>query len=218
MATGNSEMIDYLLTRRSVMAQNLNDPAPNQEELDKILTVASRVPDHGKLAPWYFIVFSGEQRDVVGRKIEEIFARENPNAKAEHLAIEKSRLSRAPLVIAVVSRIRTGKPPKWEQLLSSGAVCMNMIHAAHSLGYGAQWLSEWYSFDEEFKAYIGLDQGDHIAGFIHIGSVAEKPEERPRPDLEKIVTNWEEGKSLNKGDEYASDKFGIPNDGFSFSR
>ncbi len=217
MATENSGIVDYLLTRRSVMAQNLNAPAPSDSELEIILTIGARVPDHGKLSPWYFMVFSGDHRDVVGRKIQGIYAQHNPMAKKEHLDIEGNRFSRAPLVIGVISRVRAGKPPLWEQILSSGASCMNIVHAANAMGYGAQWLSEWYSFDEEFKDYIGVDRGDHIAGFIHIGSVNEKPDERPRPDLTKIVTHWEEGCTAAKGDEYASGKFGYSNSGFDLS-
>ena len=142
---------------------------------------------------------------------------DNPDAKPEHREIEEGRFTRAPLVVGVVSRIRTGKPPMWEQILSSGAVCMNMVMAANACGYGAQWLTEWYAYDTRFREFLGLDARDTIAGFIHIGRVDETPEDRPRPDLAHIVTQWEEGKAINKGEQYNADKFGMPLQGFDFS-
>ncbi len=211
------ELLDYLLHRRSVMAQTMHEPAPSESELQKILEAGARVPDHGKLSPWYFIVFEGGQRDVVGKKVRDIYSAQNPNAKPEHLEIEGNRFSRAPLVIGVISRIRTGKVPMWEQALSAGAACQNIVLAANASGYAAQWLTEWYAFDQEFRVYLGLDGRDNVAGFIHIGTPSEIPSERPRPDLQNITTKWEEGGALNKGDMYNSPKFGMPAAGFNFS-
>ena len=198
----SEETLEYLLSRRSVMAQLLSDPAPSDAELRTILQAAARVPDHGKLSPWYFIVFKGDQRAVIGDKIKQIYVADNPDAGDAHIDIEATRFTRAPLVVGVVSRVRMGKPPMWEQLLSSGAVCMNLVMAANASGYGAQWLSEWYSYDNRFKEYLGLDARDHISGFIHIGTAEDTPDDRPRPNLDDIVTNWEEGAPLNKGEQY----------------
>ncbi len=210
--------LEYLLSRRSVMAQLLSDPAPTSEELGTMIQAAARVPDHGKLSPWYFIVFQGDQRAVIGKKIKEMYVADNPGAGDAHIDIEATRFTRAPLVVGVVSRVRMGKPPMWEQILSSGAVCMNLVMAANASGYGAQWLSEWYSYDARFKEYLGLDARDHIAGFIHIGTVEDTPDDRPRPNLDDIVTYWEEGAPLNKGEQYNVEKFGIPTQGFDLSQ
>ncbi len=211
------ELLEYLLHRRSVMAQTMCDPAPSEDELQRILEAGARVPDHGKLAPWYFIVFEGDKREIIGEKIRDIYAVQNPNAKQEHLRIEEERFIRAPLVVGVISRIKTGKPPMWEQILSAGAVCQNIVLATNASGYAAQWLTEWYAFDEDFRDYLGLDARDTVAGFIHIGTPSEMPSERPRPDLSDITTQWEEGVKPNKGDAYNSPKFGIPDAGFNLS-
>lgn len=213
----SEETLEYLLSRRSVMAQLLSGPAPSDTELRTILQAAARVPDHGKLSPWYFIVFKGDQRAVIDEKIKALYLDDNPEAKDAHIDIEATRFTRAPLVVGVVSRVRMGKPPMWEQVLSSGAVCMNLVMAANASGYGAQWLSEWYSYDARFKEYLGLDARDHIAGFIHIGTAEDLPEDRPRPNLDDIVTNWEEGAPLNKGERYNAEKFGFPETGFDLS-
>ena len=212
------EFISYLEKRRSVMAQNLEEPSPRALELEKILEIGARVPDHGKLAPWYFLVFQGKQREIIGKKIRSLYHEQNPDAKEAHLDIEEGRFTRAPLVIGVVSRMKEGKPPQWEQILSSGAVCMNIVHAVYGLGYAAQWLTEWYAFDDAFKSYLRCDEKDHIAGFIHIGTPIEQPEERDRPKLSDIVTYWEEGCSPVKGDHYGKDGFGFSNAGFNFTK
>ncbi len=217
-AVKSDETLEYLTSRRSVMAQLLQEPAPSSQELDRILSAAARVPDHGKLSPWYFLVFEGEKRVRIGQKIKDIFLEDTPDASPAHIEIEETRFTRAPLVVGVISRIRKGKPPMWEQVLSSGAVCMNMVMAANASGYGAQWLTEWYAYDDRFRSYLGLDERDTIAGFIHIGTANETPDDRPRPDLDDIVTHWEEGAPLNKGDKYGADKFGIPRQGFDFSK
>ncbi len=209
----SAQVMEYLSKRRTCMAKHMVEPAPSREEVKQILNVATRVPDHGQLSPWYFMVFEGDKRDAVDAKITELFLEKNTDYTPKQLDIETRRFKRAPMVIAVVSRIRNGKP-MWEQILSSGAVCMNMILAANASGYGTQWLTEWFSYDEEFKAYLGLDARDHIAGFIHMGSVQDAPKDRPRPDVDALVTYWEEGAALNKGDKAEANKFGIPEIGF----
>lgn len=211
----SQDTLDYLLKRRSVTAQNLSAPGPDEQVLSRILTAAMRVPDHGKLCPWYFIVLQGEQRAQASQKIKTLYQADNPNAKDAHVKIEGQRLMRAPVVVAVVSRMRTGKPPMWEQVLSSGAVCMNMVMAANAAGFGAQWLTEWYAYDQRFKGYLGLDDIDNIAGFIHIGTPEDIPDDRPRPNMDDLVTFWQEGCTLKKGEGYASPKFDLPVHGFS---
>ncbi len=213
----SDELMNYLLNRRSVMAANMQEPGPSKEELRDIITAAARVPDHGKLSPFYFLVFEGEQRTVIGKKLRELYPNENPKATATHLENEEARFLRAPVVVAVVSRIRNAKIPIWEQFLCAGAACMNLVLAANATGYVAQWLSEWYAFDPDFKAYLGLDERDNIAGFIYLGSASEEPSERPRPDIDALVSYWEEGVQAKKGDVYASPKFGVPEAGFDLS-
>ncbi len=190
--------------------------APTSAEIKDILSVASRVPDHGKLHPWHFIVFDGERRRDVGEVLRDAYLVEEPEAAPAKLDLEAGRFLRAPLVILVVSRLRPAKKPQWEQILSSGAACFNLCLAANALGYGTNWLSEWYSYNDVFKQKIGLDARDHIAGAIYIGNVKEMPEERKRPDLDTIVTYWQKDVPLNKGDQYDPEKTYVPIKGFTF--
>jgi nitroreductase len=184
-----NETVSFLRARRSVPPAQLREPGPSADELDTILAIASRVPDHGKLAPWRFIVIAGEARHRLGETIARIHAADCPDAGEDKLAAERGRLSRAPLVIAVVSRARPHpKIPDWEQVLSAGAVCMNLVTAANALGYGTAWITEWIAYDRRFLDAIGLDPDERIAGFIHVGRPAMTPSDRPRPDLAQIVT------------------------------
>ena len=215
-AKKSPETLDYLLRRRSCPIKSLGDPGPNDDEIRTILTAAARVPDHGKLFPWYFVVFKGEERKAAGALLKKAYLEEEPNAAPAKLDLEANRFMRAPVIIAVISRVREGKHPVWEQVLSAGAVCHNLSLAAHASGFGAVWLTEWHSYNETFRSELGLDEKDHIAGFIYIGTPAESPEERERPDLTQIVTNWSPGKALNKGLEYGRIGMGYPRTGFSF--
>src|SRR5262245_23736444 len=138
------DALDLLATRRSVKPVELLGPPPSADEIDQILTIAARVPDHGKLVPWRFIVFAGDGRLAAGEHIATVFRANHPEAKPEHVEIERTRLARAPLVIAVVSRAGPHvKIPEWEQVLSAGAAAMNVVLAAHALGLGANWMTEW---------------------------------------------------------------------------
>jgi nitroreductase len=185
------EALDLLKTRRSVKPIELTGPGPSASELDTILTVAARVPDHGKLTPWRFIVFDGDARLKAGATIEAIFTADNPAATAGQAAFERNRLARAPLVIAVVSRAAPHvKIPEWEQVLSAGAAAMNLVTAAHSLGFAASWLTEWYAYDRAVLDALGLAPNEKIVGFVHIGRAAQKPEDRPRPPLAEIVSRF----------------------------
>jgi nitroreductase len=210
----SDEMLEYLLKRRSVSVKNLAMPAPSPEQIQTILTVAARVPDHGKTVPFYFIVFEGEMRKEVGQIIARHYKVKNPEAPQDKIETEEERFLRAPLVIGVIYRPRRGKHPIWEQMMSVGAVCQNLILAVNASGFGANWLSEWYAYDEDFKRELGLDSKDIIAGFIHIGTVTALPEERERPNLDEIVTRWKSGVPLNKGDAAEGNKFDFPTLGF----
>jgi nitroreductase len=185
------EAVDLLKTRRSVKPIELIAPGPAGAELDTLLTIASRVPDHGKLTPWRFIVFSGDARHKAGDAIAATFKADNPQATEDQVAFERNRLARAPLVVAVVSRAAPHvKIPEWEQVLSAGAAAMNLVTASHALGYAATWITEWYAYDRRVLDALGVAAGEKIAGFVHIGRPAKPPEDRPRPPLSDIVTRF----------------------------
>lgn len=185
------EAIDLLKTRRSVKPMELTGPGPSAVEIDTILSIASRVPDHGKLTPWRFILFEGDARRAAGEKIAAVFRIDNPGATADQVEFEHNRLARAPLVIAVVSRAAPHvKIPEWEQMLSAGAAAMSLVFAAHALGYAANWITEWYAYDRRTLDAFGVKASERIAGFVHIGRPVKPPEDRPRPPLADIVTRY----------------------------
>jgi nitroreductase len=184
-----NDILALLGSRRSVPPHFLGGPGPSSDEIERLLTIASRVPDHGKLAPWRFIVIAGEARLKIGEAIAEAFRADEPEAGEERVATERQRLARAPLVIAVVSRAKPHvKIPNSEQVLSAGAVCMSLVVAANALGYATSWLTEWYAFDRRILDRLGLVPDESIAGFIHIGAPMQQPVDRPRPALADIVT------------------------------
>ena len=176
-----NDTLDLLRTRRSVAPLALSGPGPTAEELELLLTIAARVPDHGKLAPWRFILFEGEGRAAAGRLIAQAFQADDPDADAERVELERRRLMHAPLVIAVVSRAAPHvKIPEWEQVLSAGAVCMNLVTAAHAMGYARRVLEG-----------LGLASHEKIAGFVHIGRSASVPEDRARPVVTSITSRYQ---------------------------
>jgi nitroreductase len=185
------DALELLKTRRSIKPVELTDPGPTAAEIETLLTVASRVPDHGKLTPWRFIIFEGDARLAAGKAIVEAFQVKYPTAKPEQAEAERKRLARAPLVIAVVSRAGPHvKIPEWEQVLSAGAAAMSLVIAAHALGYGANWITEWYAYDRHVLDALGLAPNERIAGFVHIGRPVQPPEDRPRPPLNEIATRF----------------------------
>ena len=182
------ELRDYLATRRTTAASFLDSPSPDQATLDQMLTIAARVPDHGKLAPWRFIVFEGQAREAAGEILSRIAAQ---SPVQRDLDEERGRFTRAPLVVAVVSRAAEHvKIPQWEQVLSAGAVCLNLVHAAYAFGFAGQWLTEWYAYDREAMAALGLEDDENVAGFIHIGVPQFTPPDRDRPALAAIKTHF----------------------------
>ena len=187
----DSKTIDFLTTRRSTVARMMGDPGPNDDELRQIMEAGMRVPDHGRLTPWRFIVIRSDARDTIGDVIATSFKRNNPDAIQEQIEIEQERLTRAPIVIAVVSRVhREHKIPVWEQILSSGAACQTMLIAAQSTGYAAQWLTEWYAYDSDVKKAIGAEADDEIAGFVYLGNPVGELTDRARPIYDDIVSEW----------------------------
>jgi nitroreductase len=183
--------IAHLLTRRSVSANGLGEPGPSQDEIEQILTAAARVPDHKKLVPWRFLLFQGEARAVFGEILAEIFNREEKDPSQFRLETEANRFLRVPLVIAVISRVvNNPAAPEWEQVLSAGAACQNLLIAATALGYGAQWITEWYGYSKGVRAALKLADNERVAGFVYIGTAKEKPGERERPSLADIAQAW----------------------------
>jgi nitroreductase len=188
-----NDTISLLKRRRSVPPPTMTGPGPTADELTTILTVASRVPDHGKLAPWRFVVFEGGARERAGALALTIALEDRPDLDEAARAKEQQRFVAAPLVVAVVSRAAPHpKIPEWEQVLSAGAVCMNMIVAARALGFSATWLTGWMAYDARFRAAIGLADQERIAGFLHIGRATVMIEDRPRPPLAEIMTVFPE--------------------------
>ncbi|WP_439925818.1 nitroreductase family protein [Nitrobacter sp. JJSN] len=186
-----SDIIEFLRTRRSVKPRDMSGPSPSAEEIDTILTIGARVPDHGKIAPWRFIVFEGDARARAGDVIANVYARKNPSAPQEEIEIEKRQLMEAPLVIGVVSCIKQHpKVPSWEQVLSAGASAMNIVNAATALGYGVNWLTGWFAYDRDILDGLGLKPDERFAGFIHIGTPTKPNTDRPRPALSDIVTRF----------------------------
>jgi nitroreductase len=183
--------LELLKTRRSVKPNELIGPGPSTAEIDTILTIAARVPDHGKLAPWRFLVFEGDARFKAGDAIAAVFRAKYPDATPEQIEQEHTRLARAPLVIGVVSRAAPHvKIPEWEQVLSAGAAAMNLVVAASALGYASAWITEWYAYDRQVLTALGLAAHEKIAGFVHIGRITHIPEDRTRPNLADIVTRF----------------------------
>lgn len=187
-----SAMLDLLSRRRSIPAARLGKPGPDQAAIDKLLTIAARVPDHAKLTPWRFVIYPSAAGAEIGDWLAARLKARQPGAPEAQVALTRSRFGTAPLVVGVIHRPRPDHPkaPEWEQHLSVGAACMNLIVAAHAMGYAANWITEWYAYDAEAAAYLGAAEGERFAGFIHIGTPLDPPSERDRPALETIVTTW----------------------------
>jgi len=187
-----SAIIDFLSTRSSSPIPDLREPAPIGEELETILRIASRVPDHGRLAPWRFILYRGEARHRVGRLLADLAQkREGPLPEARRQQ-ELARFSRAPLVIGVISSPKDNpKIPQWEMFLSGGAAAMSLVIAANAHGYGTNWITNWYSDLEEGRRLLGLSPRERVVGFVHVGTSAAPPLERPRPDLSSLVSDYD---------------------------
>ncbi len=185
------DALELLKRRRSVKPREMTAPGPSAAEIEMILTIGARVPDHGKLAPWRFIVFEGDSRIRAGEIIAAVFAGKHPDASPAEIEVEKHRLTDAPLVIGIVSFTRAHpKVPAWEQELSAGASAMNILNAATALGYGACWLTGWFAFDRDVLDGLGLKPDERLAGFVHIGTPSKPSEDRPRPVLSDIVTRF----------------------------
>src|ERR1700738_1143458 len=185
------DALALLKTRRSVKPIDLAGPAPSATELETLLTIAARVPDHRKLVPWSFLAFHHGARLAAGETIAARFKADPPEATADQVEFERRRLARAPLVVAVVSRAAPHvKIPEWEQVLSAGAAAMNLVHAAYALGFAASWITEWYAYERRALDALGPRAHERIVGFVHIGRPARGSEDRDRPTLSEIVKHF----------------------------
>ncbi len=190
----NISVTDFMLSRRSVLIKNMNAPGPDNSELETILTIATRVPDHRKLEPWRLLVLQGDARRDFGEKLAAVKAKKE-DVTAIQVSIEKDCFMRAPLVIVVIASPVEHKTPEVEQILSAGAVCQNINIAAGSLGYASQWVTGWSCLDTDAQRAIGLSENEFVAGYLYIGSSDEKPQDRQRPDLESVATHWSGNKT-----------------------
>lgn len=185
------DTLALLERRRSAKWAELKAPGPSPAELERLLAIASRVPDHGKLSPWRFIVIEGRSREAFGTVLAEIWVRREPTSPQERLTLERTRFANVPVVVAIVSRAQEQhKIPVWEQELSAGGVCMTLVIAANAMGYASGWITDWFGYDRDAKAALGLKSGERVAGFIGLGSV-DQLTERARPALDDLVTRWE---------------------------
>jgi nitroreductase len=191
MLNDRSSALSLLETRRSGKPRELVGPGPTAKEMERILTIATRVPDHGKLSPWRFVLVSDDQRKAFAKLLRETLAEEEPTAppalveKATQFAHHAGQL-----VILVAAPIPGHKIPVWEQELSVGTAGMNLLTAAHALGYVAGWVTGWQAYSPKVNAAF-CEDGERIAGFIFIGHPGRELEERPRPALEEVVRQWQ---------------------------
>jgi nitroreductase len=189
----SQETLELLMLRRSLTVKDMVHPGPSEEQLKQILEIGSRVPDHKKQVPWRFLTFEKNTRKKFGKILRAIFAKNYPKTNEKMLDFEENRFLRAPLVIAVISTADKDNPkvPEWEQILTAGAVCQNILIASNAMGYASQWLTEWYAYDKVVLKELNLNPNERIAGFIYIGTASKQPKERGRPDLANLVKKWE---------------------------
>jgi nitroreductase len=187
----NAALLDYLKTRRSVGIGFLTEPGPSPAELEELLTIGTRVPDHGKFVPWRLVIIDGDARIEAGLKLADIARRNRPDIDEQSLELERRQFLPAPLTIGVIFSPRPNpKAPELEQLLSAGNVCFNLSHGAFALGYAATWVTRWFGLDPAAQEMLGARGGERFVGFVHIGTPTIKPEDRVRPDIASVVTRW----------------------------
>ena len=189
-----SSALALLRTRRSAKPRSLGEPGPDEDHLRAIIEIAGRTPDHGKLTPWRFIRIRKEQRDAFAALLESAYRADNPEpGRLEIEAVHRFARQAPMLVVAVFSPVESSKIPVWEQQLSCGAACMNLLHAAHALGFSAGLVTGWAAYSEAVLRGLGGSEQERIAGFIFIGTPTEEPEERIRPAPEEILSDWAPG-------------------------
>lgn len=185
--------LELLLSRRSVVAANIVSPGPGDEELRQIITAGIRVPDHGKICPWRIQIIEPSGRKKLAALQERLFKEERTEDSPKKLELLTRITLNSPrllVVTAMPNKAKFEKVPLIEQHLSGGAVCQNILIAAHSMGYVGQWLTAWPAYHPEIKALLGHSAETGILGFIHLGSVSTQPADRERPDYDDIVSCW----------------------------
>ena len=184
-------LLDLLDSRRSMPSRQLGEPGPDAAQLERLLTAAVRVPDHGKLTPWRLLLIRGAARGKLGEKLAEIHRRNEPDAADSVLAKDRERYNFAPLIVAVIARVQADhKVPEQEQVLSAGCVAYNLLLGAQGLGFGAQWLTGWAAYDLDAAQLFGLAANERIVAFVHIGTARESAPERVRPNVRELVSDW----------------------------
>lgn len=191
MFNDRSTPLSLLQTRRSGKPRDLVAPGPDNAQLREILEVALRTPDHGKLAPWRFVIVPADKRSALADLLEASYRAEKPDAGRLEIEAMHQFAHQAPtLVVALSAPVEGSKIPLWEQELSAGAAIMNLLHAAHALGFAGGWLTGWPCYNGDVRtAFAG--EGERIAGFVFLGTPGKPLEERPRPDYDKIVSIWD---------------------------
>lgn len=190
MLNDRSTPLSLLETRRSAKPRDIVGPTPTPEEMERILTIAARIPDHGKLSPWRFVTIADDQRDALASLLHDALAEEDPEAlPAHHEKAEQFAHNQGALVVLISAPVENHKIPVWEQQLSCGAAGMNLLLAAHALGYVGGWVTGWQAYSERVRAAL-CAPGERIAGFIFIGHPGEELVERPRPDLAIVSRSW----------------------------
>ncbi len=190
MVNDISTPLSLLATRRSGKPRDLIAPGPDAAEMVRILEIAARTPDHGKIAPWRFVVVEAEQRDALAALIVDAYRSERPEAKQVEIAAFEQFAHQAPALIVVLSSPKTDSHiPLWEQELSAGAACMNLLHAVHASGFAGGWLTGWAAYSDAVRDAFGAAP-ERIAGFVFIGTPSRALDERPRPEMDSIVRKW----------------------------
>lgn len=191
MLNDRSSALQLLRTRRSGRPRDMVEPGPDADQLREILTIAMRVPDHGKLTPWRFVVVGKQDRPALQTLLEKAFRAANPAPTRPELEAAARFANQAPTLVVVLSRPVAGhKVPVWEQQLSAGAACMNLLNAAHALGFTGGWITGWPTYSEEVRRAFARAESEIIAGFLFLGAPGLALEERVRPDYEQVVSDW----------------------------
>jgi len=189
MLNDTSSPLALLATRRSGKPRDLAAPGPDADQFAQILAIAARTPDHGKLAPWRFVVVGQDQRTALAALIIDAYRVERPTASRTEIEALDQFAHQAPALVVVLSSPKPSHIPVWEQELSAGAACMNLLHAVHALGFAGGWLTGWPSFSDAVRDAFG-EPHERIAGFMFIGTPSRALDERPRPDMERVVSRW----------------------------
>jgi nitroreductase len=191
MFNDRSTPLSLLSTRRSGKPRDLAAPGPDEAQLQQILEIAARTPDHGKLAPWRFVIVPADKRAALAETITNAYRAERPQAARLEIEALEQFATQAPVLVVVLSSPKVDSHiPLWEQELSAGAACMNLLHAAHALGFAGGWLTGWSAYSDAVRDAFGAEP-ERIAGYIFLGTPGKQLEERPRPDLQKIISTWQ---------------------------